>query len=212
SRDCQHKAWKLNHRNSCMIHPRMALAKQRSRAQKIVEPSLHGQIIQKLNVWMRIWKPVLGRLTLMSLNLGNHPRDRVQTHCVKIRISPRSTAKTPYKAFEVNQASVVPIASLKAKDPHLPLSIIIDPEDFTHVRLLVYVRYADDKPEILRMVTWKQLHLEEWMNLPSGESTRRYLNWQNILYNAINDHHPHYVVKEWKLSTDPGYFERPLTL
>lgn len=75
-------SWKLSHKQNCKIHPSV-VNKSVSDVEQLEKWSpewINLEVDRALSRWLQLWRTCFQTWTIISLDLANHPAERVMTH------------------------------------------------------------------------------------------------------------------------------------
>jgi len=154
------------------------------------------EVDRALSRWLQYWRSCFRTWTTISLDLANHPPERVMTHCMQVLVQPRNFEKDPAKQYEAIEASVVPISEVMANHP--ALEVTIDPTDFTRLRFVVIMQNLDGEMQRLRLIQWNDRNLDEWRKIPKESSAAMggpNSKWAEVLISSVSTMDPQEVEK-----------------
>ncbi|KAF8075754.1 hypothetical protein FPV67DRAFT_381088 [Lyophyllum atratum] len=185
TKECQATAWKA-HKLHCEEHPqndpeyRAGLDRPEIKVEKY------------LNRWLDLWVDCFRSWSVMSLDIGNHPPNRVVTHCMQLIIHQRTFKHgNDLRRFQVDDASVVPASSIQAKYPTLLTNI--DPTDFKCVRFVVILNHPEGDMWRTRVLEWKDHTVtlcRQVLTRSKERSTSQMVGWVNAVKEATETKEP----------------------
>lgn len=84
-------SWKLSHKQNCKIHP--SIANKSGGNADTEQPSkwssewMDLEVDRALSRWLQYWRSCFRTWTRISLDLANHPAERVMTHWYSVASS-----------------------------------------------------------------------------------------------------------------------------
>ncbi|KAH9484620.1 hypothetical protein JR316_0004102 [Psilocybe cubensis] len=160
--------------------------------EKNSEEWLNIQADRALSRWMQIWRPLFQNFAAISLNLANHPKDRVMTHCMKLLVVRRPGENDTVKQYQVVEATVARFTDIVAElgeDVNTP----IDPTDYTRIRFVLILLDNEGYMERMRLVQWNDPNLDFFRNMDKDACARvggPDSHWDEALISASYDGTP----------------------
>ncbi|GLB33163.1 putative MYND finger protein [Lyophyllum shimeji] len=205
SKECQTISWKASHKQNCKIHPSLVspddpnkAVSKAERPEKFTPEWIELEIDRALSRWMQLWRSCFQMYAWMCLDLANHPRERVMTHCMQLIVQPRNFEDDPAKQYFIVEASVVSIADVQARHP--TLEVTIDPTDYTRMRFVVIMQNHLGEARRLRLVQWNDIGLEKKRQMDKADSASLGGDspdspWVQTLISAVDSMSPSEVEK-----------------
>ncbi|GLB33164.1 hypothetical protein LshimejAT787_0100490 [Lyophyllum shimeji] len=193
SKECQRLSWKATHKQNCRIHPSRVSSddpnKQPPKSEnpmEIITQRVDDEIDRTLFRWLEAWRDCFRHWAVISLDLANHPPDRVVTHCMQLIIERAhfDFSGDPAKQYKVVEGSVVAISDVKAQYPDLVVNI--DPTNFSFLRWVIILRDPLGGMWKLRMHHWHERRIGLFRQMGKEMSAGLSGEWALLLRAAVN--------------------------
>ncbi|GJE88909.1 zinc finger MYND domain-containing protein [Phanerochaete sordida] len=199
TKECQVKAWQAGHKNTCTLHKSIVDASGR----ELPEPPrgsdawLCLQEDKKLSAWLERWRHVLVAEAMTSLDLANHPPERVATHCMAVWIRENAGTKRKIRDYYIEEACVMPVSELRAEHPDLAGLAVDTAHDLQRMRYAVFLVDDDDIIRLGRCCQFSYLGVDKLRRKDKAASARDARRFADALLYMTDEMTP----EELKLGT-----------
>ncbi|TRM61850.1 hypothetical protein BD626DRAFT_500736 [Schizophyllum amplum] len=196
SKACQTASWKATHKNSCKPHASLVDADGNLKPEPEFLSDEWAQLMvdKQLSKWLELWRSSFCSFTTVSLDLANHPPDRVVTHCLVIRVRPGLMEEKKSKQFYAVAATVESREYVEEQFPEL-VPIVSDPTDFTRPRFLLILENPEGEIRRVRLNQWNDLNVPKWREMPKEHSRMLAQDTLTVAVQCVNNMEPEEVLR-----------------
>ncbi|KIP09408.1 hypothetical protein PHLGIDRAFT_34439 [Phlebiopsis gigantea 11061_1 CR5-6] len=197
SKACQVSAWKINHRDSCVLHEGLVRGPDGKLREpdRSTEAGRNFQLEKRLDKWLQHWRRIIYSFTPFAQDLANHP-DRPESHCMTIWVKPNhDPQRDKYRDFLVQKARMVPLTELRRYMVHenngLTQSNTIDTDIWPDVVMFRSAIVVNDPSEIPgRVMRHGFRDIGQWREMDKRTSAMNGAKWDKFLIDFVAEKDP----------------------
>ncbi|KDQ13170.1 hypothetical protein BOTBODRAFT_33782 [Botryobasidium botryosum FD-172 SS1] len=199
SKECQAKSWKAGHKDSCQPN----LLFNTPDGTPVPKPAKYSedweeqQADKALSAWLQQWRALFCQFALISLDLPNHPPERLATHCMTLWVQNNIGHEDKLRDYWIKKAEVKAIDELQREHPELKELFPEGPPDPTKVIYVVLLSNHLNQLRRARCLRFNCRSLEAIRNRPKDPLSKDPTKWSEMLAFAVENLTPELVASSF---------------